>query len=572
MIKGFDNLISEIANLMQELRIAYVDSRTTSKDVKEIIFATKILNALNNNHQIIAILSKILRKDLIGSIHTHHPKYVKKMQSHPELSKQLEEFNQCFKELKTNLGQEHKIEHNLDAKDFDKLCKLLADIIHKVQGIFAEQNHNEDEINYLIAASIVLQRPGLQFADIEAMISNLLAIKELWALDNSKENSNSDDKAIFLRNISSEIFLTDEVATNKFDVILKVINYLTLEKEVLIQLSDQEILSLYNRVKNDEIFLDSAFEFISNIYKESKFRFSCSRLSDSGYQILEKFQKFESITQQIDEMQDNFMEKYLVSNNYLGHTLVQINKHSENICALRLTNDKGFISLLDKIDSSVRHFKVKGGNPQIKTLENLHNKLSMALGENTLKKYSMLDNFQIEYARRKYEDFFNNAIRVINEEEGFKDYLNKIFNHKLAYDFYLANTTNSVEKIRSMDKDRMQIEQTLNDINLINVFHVFSGNNIHSLDFRKKTLATGIKTPEEYITALVKAFIQECSAFQLEAIYRPLIGKPLNKTEELLKTELTHQIHIRTSVTKMLMSVATGKKKEYKKLKELKKI
>lgn len=571
MTQEFDNLMSQVSALMQDLRLGYVESQMVDLDIREPIFAASIIKSLSTHHQIIGILSKILRKDLINTIHTHHLKYINQLEAKTELASVLEEFNHCVKELKTNLSQDQNIDCQLDAKEFDKLCKFVADIIHKIQGIFAEQNHNDIDIHNILAISIALQIPQLKFADIDALASNLITIKELWVLQAKKKYIATDKKIIFLQSTKHIIDSFDTEIDSNFDIVQQIIDHLVDDQAILIELSDQELYSIYNRIKNDDVFISAAFSLIENIYLEAKIRFNCSRLSDSGYQILERFQKFEAIVQQIDDLEKSFVEKYLVSNNYLGHALVNINRHTENISALKLTNDKNFISLLTKIDSAVRSFKVKGGNPQIKTLENLHNKLDLALDINIVKKYSELDNFQVEYLKRKYSTFFENALNVVEEEGDYQDYLSVVFNRKLAYDFYLPHVNNSIDKLRVMELDRQEIKKSLNEIQLIKVFHVFSGNKIKSLDFRKKTLRKNIKKPQEYINALIKALIVECSAFQLEAIYRPLIGKNLSKTEQMLKSELSNQIRIRTSISKMLLSVMTGRKKEYKTLKELRK-
>lgn len=571
MNKEFSTPVSKIADLMSELRIGYVNSRIAKPENRELIFANHILKTLNNHYQIIGILSTILRKDIINSIHTHHLKYVHEMEKKPELQNKLAEFNKCYNELKENLIQEQKIKDTLETKDLDLICKIFADIMSKIQSVFAEQNHNEEEINHLIAASIIFQMPRLKLVDIESSISNLMAIRELWSLDHQRQHKETEQKVVFLQNLESEIDFSTQKITKKFDTILIVINHLLFDRQVLLELSDQEILYLYNRIKNDELFINSAFPLLEQIYEECKMRFNCSRLSDSGYQILERFQKFESLVRQITDMENKFMEKYLISNNYLGHALVHINNHSENICVFKLTNDKNFISLLDQIDESVRSFNVKGGNPQIKTLDHLRHKLSITLDQTILKKYSELDHFQVEYLKRKYKSFFENALKVTKAQEGFTEYLTTVLNCKLSRDFYLPNATNSLDKIRAMEKERAKIEQTLHEIQLIKALDSTKSNKILSLDFKNKTNEKGINTAEEYIKALIKAIVTECSAFQLEALYKPLLITPLNKTQMLLKTELVHQINIRTSVTKMLKSIFTGSQKEYNKLQDLKK-
>ena len=153
-----------------------------------------------------------------------------------------------------------------------------------------------------------------------------------------------------------------------------------------------------------------------------------------------------------------------------------------------------------------------------------------------------------------------------------RKFLREGFVTKLASSFYFPNLSNSVDKIRKMAEDKKEVRAQLLELNLSDIFlHPGVLNKITSLDFKKVALNPEIKSPSDFVHALVKHIISVCSAFQLEILYKPLLGlEDLTPLQIYLREEVAKEVRQRTSVAKMMYSIVSGRKKEYDRLGRIK--
>ena len=118
---------------------------------------------------------------------------------------------------------------------------------------------------------------------------------------------------------------------------------------------------------------------------------------------------------------------------------------------------------------------------------------------------------------------------------------------------------------------------SIKKIFLITILFFASSNYIYAdtiyfVDFKYVSHDPDIKSADDYVNKLISEIVSKCSAFQLEILYKPLLNKEMHTEIQIhLKEEIAHQIHQRMSVGKMVFSIMRGKKKEYDKLKNIKK-
>jgi hypothetical protein len=120
-------------------------------------------------------------------------------------------------------------------------------------------------------------------------------------------------------------------------------------------------------------------------------------------------------------------------------------------------------------------------------------------------------------------------------------------------------------------KDRTYIANSLKAIDFVALFDPANINKIDSLNFKVEIGKLEVKNTEEYINCVINLIARKSSASQLEELYRPMIGGNLSKVELLLKQAISKQIRQRTTLSKRLFSILTGKKDELIKLENIKK-
>ena len=113
----------------------------------------------------------------------------------------------------------------------------------------------------------------------------------------------------------------------------------------------------------------------------------------------------------------------------------------------------------------------------------------------------------------------------------------------------------------------------LSELNFLTIFSPGNFNNITSFDFRKSEKIIALISPVEYVKSLIDSICLNINAFQQETLYKSVAYNiKLTTAQVLLIDSIKIQIKQRMTVRKLLYSIVSGKKKEYDKLKLLKKI
>lgn len=561
-MSNYDQIMQKIASSLNKLGMSYIDSLSIELDKRETVFACNIVSILDRNKDLLHLISKMHRKDLADSLLTHGEKYLKFMESHDIEQDEIINFKNSITSLSHNVDTTSL---KLEDAERDAISELVYKMVKKSQIIFAEQSHNKESLYSLLALAVASNLPNLSLKDQSSLFDQLLLIKELWSPNHAVNLTPEHYNFKFFLNPYQALGLeqTDDLE----QTFASIISYFTQKNNTLEGLTDENLTILYDRLKNYDWNSDSLPILLNNVHIEARFRYSYNRLSDSGYELLKRFQSFDAISQQIENLEFCVMESYLLRRqSFVDEMLNVIARHLDNIRALNITKNEHLASMLNKISSSLLKTVSNNSEAGKAMLASIKSKLDKSLEPHVKRRYSELDQYALRFLQHKYFDLFENITNLIEEKIEYKLHLNEVFVSKLASDYYLPNWSNSIERLRIVAKDRKKIKSELLKLNFIEIYEPKYFNKTTSLNFRRGISETDLKSFTNYIEATIREIVLSCTAFQLEALYKPLLTGKLSRTQVLLKNEIMSQIHQRTSIKKMLYSILVGRKKEYDKL------
>ena len=571
MTSYYNEIMLELSDYARELSLGYIDSWGHEEKTREAAFAKRIISTFYKYRSHLALMSKMHRRDLEDCIQTHKNKYLSLFEannfSKSEIAQYLSEIKEIIFSIKTHAQGE-----NLERKEVDIVSQLVYKITHNAQVLFAEQSHNQLAKDTILASAIVYQIKSLDSDNQNKLLDRLLLIKEIWNIENAEEGEKEKIKYKFYQNLAS--FIDTNFIDNIESAFNQIISFFVIKSSVLEQLTDLQLIHLYDRLKNSEQINKLSPQLLDTIHTESQYRYSYNRLDDSGYELLSRFQNLDALTHQIEGFEFATVELHLLHNtNFLSQYLQLLLKQVDNIRAFGLAKNDNLLAIIKKIDTKIRHLSVQEQQTIKSVLTSFRGKLGNALEGHIQKRFVELDKYTINSLTTKYRLLLENMLHLFEDDALGRKFLREGFVTKLASSFYFPNLSNSVDKIRKMAEDKKEVRAQLLELNLSDIFlHPGVLNKITSLDFKKVALNPEIKSPADFVHALVKHIISVCSAFQLEILYKPLLGlEDLTPLQIYLREEVAKEVRQRTSVAKMMYSIVSGGKKEYDRLGRIKK-
>lgn len=571
-MSNYDDIILELKDFARSFNMSYINSfAIDNQSGREAAFASNIVGTLNHKKHLLIYLSKMHRKDLEDCLRTHGDKYVRGFESTKKSPDEIKDFHDKITDILDFVAKSEP-DSSLTNQELDLIGERLYKILKNAQLLFAEQSHNTQAKDSMQALAIALDCYTLEYDEQNALYEKLLQVKELWEITNTEAASAQSVKYKFHYDPMSRIKLQE--IDDKDGAFEKIVVLLTGKMSTLDTLSDEQIIHLYDRLKNLEWTSPSIPLLLNRIHDEAQFRYSYNRLTDSGYDLLNRFQSFDALMHQVDNLEFSIVESYLINNtNFIKDTLSSLFKHVDNIRGLALSKDKNLGAIFKKIETKIHHLSGSEQESAKSALTSVRGKLGNTLEPHIQKRYVDLDKFAKLTIQNRYNDLFEKLDLIVEEKEGYIEYIQELFVKKLTRDFYLPNLSNSIEKLRKMAEYKVEVSRLLSQLHLADIFlHKGLLNKIPSLDFKHVSLDSDIKSSTDYVNKLTTEIVTKCSAFQLEVLYKPLLkSEILTEIQMHLKEEISNQIHQRTSVGKMIFSIVSGKKKEYDQLKTIKK-
>lgn len=558
-----DNL-KQLANFMTSLSSQY----TSSEPPKEANFAFGIVQSLLQNLPLLNYLSKRNKKELADCLQIHSDIYITMFKKDETLAYKAIVFQENINNLAGALKKaENQPVDKVDNEELEIITELVTKIARKCQLLFADYANNQTITHKLQALALTFHMPKLSAKQQIQLAEKLLLVKELWQVSDFGLCP-SDNFKLLLHTDPSTV-LQDFKFASEEEVFEQFVTFLILEHQALHELSDNRLVELYDRLKNIDPHNSFIFNLLQQIHLEAQFRYNHNRLSDSGYELLKRFQSYDTIIHQIENSEFTIAEAFLLKrNNFIHETIRAIAKHIDNIKAIGTEALEKLHNILYKINAELPKAK-HHYNIDIAILPSIQAKLAESLGSQILKRYSDLDKFTTAALDYKYTTLFDNINQLL-ENNVDTIFLKNVLIRKLAQDYYLNIRPNSVHKLRSMIKERELIAKQLEEIEFLEILNPENGNSTAGLNFRKLVPNNKNKTATEYVSSIIQALVAGCTAAQLETLYKSLLTEELSQTKATLKQEIIYQVQQRTTIPKLIYAVFVGRKQEFDKLRAIK--
>lgn len=567
--KEYKSLLQKIGNCFTELNAEYISAQTQSSALKEAWFAYGIVKTLLQNVPLLGFGSLRSKQDLIDSIEIHSKKYLSMFEAQ-EVGR---ETALIFQTNLTNLSNhcthsKQPQSHSLTAQEFDVIRDLATDVLQKCQSLFAEQAYNQETLDRLQASSIVFNDLKLAVKQQFQLLDKLLLVKELWQIQHyAAENVNNlsydfnlNPRATLAQVSSDDVDQTFEQLTNIFTD-----THLALQN-----LSNERLIDLYDRLENFEPQAIVLNNLLQKLHREAQFRYGFNRLSDSGYELLKRFQSYDAIAHQIEIAEFAISESYLLKKNtFLQEVVNTISKHVDNIKAVGAAKDPCVKSVMTMLKQNLAHAHSSEQSPAT-TLSLITDKLAAGIDSHIYKRYAELDKFATSSLKTKYENLFHDLKQLLEGDVARShNFLQQSIVRKVAQDYHFSNLIGSYPKLKTIAAERAAIAKMLLEINFVEMFNENHPNSITSLNLKKNIKDSNPQTIVDYVQSIVHALVTQSSAAQLESLSETIQGD--SKVQNILREEIAKHTLARTSIVKMFYSMVTGRKQEFNKLKTINK-
>ncbi|RTK92755.1 MAG: hypothetical protein EKK61_02795 [Rickettsiales bacterium] len=568
----YDETIIVLKDYARELNNGFIQAKQQDLKNYEAHFASNIILVLHKYKTILLLLNKIHKLDLLDSIESHKDKYLTAMFNSGFTQNQIDLYKTNILEISNFLKDSIKSNDNNSSNEQESnpLRTRMYKITNNIRLLMAQKNHNILANDYVQAFAIAYNIDLLNYDDQEDLLERLLLFKEIWSIQSNKESEVESVKYKF----QHEVFnLINTDFKNSIDVTNQIIDLLLTKYITLPSLSDQQIINLYNHLRNYEFNCKNIVTLLDKVHEESRIRYSYNRPSESEYQLLNLFQNLDSLLFHQQKLEFGVINAYFLDKkNFLKHLIILLSEQVDNIRAFSLAKDKVLLSIIQIINSSFPSAE-STYNSDKEALNKLTQTLSSFLETTIQKKYSNLDKYTFVTLVEKYQNLFIQIDYLLKNNDSSKLFLKEGLIKIITKEFHLPNLSNSVEKIRLVVLEKIKIRE---DLIILDLEEIFTKpeitNSVKDLDFKQISMNAEIKTSTEYIQAVLKKIITECSALQLNVLYKLSIeSTSITHLQSFIKQEIKLEIKRRSSFVKMIIAILTGQKKEYDQLKNFSK-
>lgn len=563
---SYDETIIVLKDYARELNKGFIEAKQQNLKNYQAHFAFNVILVLHKYKTSLLLLSKIHKLDLLDSIESHKDKYLTAMFSSGFTQNQIDLYKTNILEISNFLKDSIKSndDNSTNEQESNPLRTRMYKITNNIRLLMAQKNHNILANDYVQAFAIAYNIDSLNYDQQEDLLERLLLFKEIWSIESGKEAEVESVKYKFQHEVFS---LINNDLKNSVDVTNQILDLLLTKYITLPSLSDQQIINLYNHLRNHELNCNHIITLLNTLHKEAKMRYSYNRLSESEYELVNLFQNLDSLLFHQGKLKFGIIKAYFLDKeNFLKHLVTLLLEQVDNIRAFSLAKDEVLLSIIKRINSS---FLIEEYNNEDKEAFNKFTKtLSSFLETSIQKKYSNLDKYTFVTLVAKYQNLFIQIDYLLKNDGSSKLFLKEGLIKMITKEFHLPNLSNSVEKIRLVALEKIKIREELISLDLEKIFTEPEINNgVKDLDFKKISMNPEIKNSTEYTQSALKKIITECSASQLHVLYQPSIeSTSLAPLQYFIREEIKLEIKKRSSFVKMIIAILTGQKKEYDQL------
>ncbi len=538
--------------------------------LKRALINFAILKILVRDSYLINYISLDYQKKLIFVIENYGKETINILKEQEYQIKELINFTTQLNKLSNNLKNSSGL--SLEEDDIDDL-KLVTDLAQKFVDycyILISQNiENQDIICNLQGLAIILNIDNLPTEQQKPLLQQLSLIRELWLIDCNSIINEESVLLLFHTNILS--IIKKENLTNHHSIFQRITSFLLDNYNVLIELTNDQLIFLYDRLKDLSIESQIINYILTKIYYESKFRDNHNKFNHSVYDLIKLFENYNVILHQIENTEFMIVEKFLINKNILMHTiLINISKHIDFIRILNIAGDSDLSYLLNKI-RKVLTVNFQTGHTISLMISAIESKLSSNIEAKIINRYFSLDNFTKNSLKIKYQSLFKNIISLLNKDSNYEEFIQQTITHKIVAAYKVNKDKISTEKLRLIEKERLEIARQLDEIKFTKLFSNNYLVKISHLNFKKYIQNATITTSYDFVSVIINGLLSNLVVEQLNSLLEFLKNDNLTEIKEIVKQELITQVKKRTTINKVIYYMVTGRKNELKTLSLIKK-
>lgn len=536
--------------------------------LKRAILTFSIIKILQHHKELLDSVSLNNQNNLLAALKNYGQQALKIFKQQQLGSEETSNFTSLLEQLVSHL-QILSMNNKLDdiTQSFSMENALAENFVEHCCGLIAEDNKYQDSVNNLQMTAIIVNVDNLILEQKHLILKQLLLIKELWQID-SIETPKGNKLLLFHAKIFS--ILKVENSANHQNIFAKIANVLINDCNILVELSNIELIYLYNKLKDLCTNCKTTHHILITIYNESIFRNSCHKFNHSSYELLKLFEDYNVIIQKINNSEFAIVEKFMLrKKSFLHEILIHITKHIDLIIILNMTEDSNLNYILTQIRTELTK-NIHSGSTLSIMISAIESKFPANFNHQIVKRYTSLDNFAKHSLKIRYQLLFNNIASLLKNEPNLFEFVQQIIIHKIAIDYRINCRVESVEILRRIEQQRLEVIDQLSEINFMQIFNEHSLNKISSFNFRKRGKTMNETTPSAYVKAIIRTICSIATAEQLLILLQLLVNSNFSKIQNIVEQELSVQMTKRTTIARILYYIFTGKKNELTLLKKIK--
>ncbi len=542
-----------------------------SRILKKALYAICLINILEENTDLLNYLNRESQKHLSSILKRYGKQAIEVLKQKTHRVEEISDLTISLARVIETL--DNLPSNNIKENNPEPQLKAVIDLIENFMGqccsLISADSEQLDHVAKFQATTIAVNLAGnlnnLAQEQFNLFLEQLLLIKELWQID--RISGKKESIILLFHTKILPLLLKDKLTDYKL-ALEKIINFLIKDHNVLTELSNAKLVSLYNSLKdvwdNVEITREINNEILKEIHEESKFRLNCNKINDGGYELVKLFESYNTILHQIENAEFAIVEKFLLKKHSLSHeVLINITKHIDAIRILSITENPALLYIFQKIRQELTH-NIQNGHTIALMISSVESKLSSNINPKIIKRYGTFDKFTTNSLKNRYQLLFENVISLLQMTQNYREFIQYTITYKIASDYndYKVHINrDSSATLRVIHQERIEIMKQLGEINFIELFSDRYLNKISSLNLKKYTRKEKPKSPLLYIKLVVQLLLDYLTVEQLQLLVRFLIDGNLVTIHMIVKEELLLQVKNRMTFGKILYYIFTRRKK-----------
>jgi hypothetical protein len=569
-------MLQKVRKIFISLSSEYIAACKHPNTLRRSLRSFGIIRLLINNKYLLDYLDPDSQKKLLSAIESYGNKFVEILKQQKYQIDEIVIFTNSLEQIVDYLKNYDYLQiekHQLPSSEI--VTNLAREFIQYCCALITEEPDNLDIISNLQATAIIVNIDGLSIEQQKLLLNKLLSIRELWLIDATTELKEESIILLFHNNILSilkEEKLDDTKLENCHSIIFeRIIVFLLDDHNILMELTNNKLISLYNRLQNLCTNSQAINHILIKIHDESKFRNNYNKLKNSGYDLLKLFENYTIIIYQIENSEFVIVEKFLLNKKgFMHEILINITRHIDFIRMLNIREHHDLNYILDHIRIELTK-NFQSGHTIALMISSIESKFSSDLEDNIINRYFSLDNFTKNALRTRYQSLFRNIISLLEKDQNYTKFVQQAIISKIASDYKINIKIASAKMLRSIEAERLEVIKKLSEINFVEIFRGQYLNKTTSLNFRKYMRTITITTPLGFVIIIIKLLLTNFTTEQFKVLLPWVINGNKTTMQRSVRHELVTQVKKRTTISKMIYYLLTGRKKELDNLNFIKK-